>query len=124
MPFPESVKLEAKRRANFRCVGCQQPFVQVHHIIPDGEGPDTIDNAAPLCGGCHHRYGGNLELRKQLREMRDHWWQRCAETKYITVDAGLALKVDDLYVALLQGQKRQEDVLAEMKAMYVEQLQR
>jgi hypothetical protein len=122
MPFPESVKKEAKRRANYRCVVCQQPFVEVHHIIPDGEGPDTVDNAAPLCGGCHHRYGGNPELRKQLREMRDWWWERCAATGHITVDAGLAQRFDQLQSAMLQGQKRQDEVLSEVKTLVLQQI--
>src|SRR5262245_13410259 len=104
MPFPESVKKDAKRRSNYRCVVCEQPFVEVHHIIPDGQGgPDTIDNAAPLCGGCHQRYGGNPELRKQLREIRDWWWERCAEASHITVDAGLAERMDELKFAMEQG---------------------
>lgn len=123
MPFSEAIKKEAKRRANYRCVICQTAFVEVHHILPEADGgPDTIENAAPLCGGCHQRYGGNPELRKQLREIRDHWWERCADAKYLTVDAGLAQKVDDLRVAMLQGQKRQEDVLGEVKGLFLAQI--
>lgn len=80
MPFSESMKLEAKKRANFKCCICQAPFVEVHHILPQADaGADELDNAAPLCGGCHQRYGGNPELRKQLREMRDHWWAICSQ---------------------------------------------
>ena len=49
MAFPESVKLDAKRRANYRCVVCQRPWVEVHHIHPEARGgPDTVENAAPL----------------------------------------------------------------------------
>jgi HNH endonuclease len=72
-------KMEAKQRANFSCVICKEAFVEVHHIIPQSEGgKDTIDNAAPLCASCHDRYGGNPEKRKQIREMRDWWWEVCA----------------------------------------------
>ena len=79
MPFPEPIKLEAKKRANFKCCVCQTEFVEVHHIKPQAEGgSDDIKNAAPLCAGCHKKYGGNPELRKQLREMRDHWWEKCS----------------------------------------------
>jgi hypothetical protein len=123
MPVPEPVKIEAKRRANYRCVVCQGFWVEVHHIIPEAQGgPDTIENAAPLCAGCHHQYGGNPELRKQLREMRDFWWERCRQAQYITVDAGLAQKVDALHVALIQGQKRQSEVLSEVKGIVLQQL--
>jgi hypothetical protein len=125
MAFPESVKLDAKRRANYRCVVCQRPWVEVHHIQPEAQGgPDTVENAAPLCAGCHHQYGGNRDLRKQLREMRDHWWERCAAAQHVTVDAGFAQKVDDLQIAVLQGQKRNDEVLAEVKAMLLQQVQR
>jgi hypothetical protein len=123
MPFPESVKLEAKQRANFRCVVCHQPWVEVHHIHPEAQGgPDTLDNAAPLCGSCHGQFGGNPDLRKQLREMRDWWWKRCAQTNHATVDAGLAQKIDDLQISMLQGQKRQDEVLASMQSLLMQQL--
>ncbi len=123
MPFPEPIKIEAKQRANYRCVVCQQPWVEVHHIHPEAQGgSSTIDNAAPLCAGCHHRYGGNPDLRRQLREMRDWWWSRFAEARHVTVDAGLAQKVDGLQVAMLLGQKRQDEVLSEVKTILVQQL--
>ena len=78
MGFSEKVKLEAKQRANFCCVICKQPFVDVHHIIPQSDGgPDTIENAAPLCGSCHDLFGGNPDKRKQIREMRDFSWEIC-----------------------------------------------
>ncbi len=75
MAFPERVKNEAKRKASFRCVICQKSFVEVHHIIPESEGgSNDLENAAPLCASCHDLYGGNPEKRKQIREMRDHWF--------------------------------------------------
>jgi len=80
MAFSEAIKLEAKRRADFSCVVCKQPFVEVHHIKPEaGGGPDTLENAAPLCGSCHDLFGANPDKRKQIREMRDFWWEVCAK---------------------------------------------
>ena len=76
MAFSEKVKLEAKRRAAFRCVVCHRPFVEVHHIIPQhAGGSDDLSNAAPLCAGCHDLYGENPSKRKQIREMRDYWYE-------------------------------------------------
>lgn len=76
MPFSEKVKLEAKKKSNFRCCICNKVFVEVHHIIPESEGgSNTIDNAAPLCSSCHDLFGGNPEKRKQIRQMRDQWWE-------------------------------------------------
>ena len=79
MPFSEKVKLEVKKRANFTCCWCEdrQRKVDVHHIVPQAEGgPDTIDNAAPLCGSCHDAYGNNPDLRKEIRSRRDHLYER------------------------------------------------
>lgn len=77
MSFTEKVKLDAKRRSNFRCCICNKSFVEVHHIIPKLEGgSDSIDNAAPLCSSCHDLFGGNPEKRKQIRQMRDYWWEQ------------------------------------------------
>ena len=75
MAFSERIKLAVKEKSCFRCVVCHKPFVEIHHIIPlcDG-GDDTENNAAPLCAGCHDLYGGNSSKRKQIREMRDHWY--------------------------------------------------
>jgi hypothetical protein len=80
MPFLEGLKLKVKERANFTCCWCnnRDNKVQIHHIIPqEEEGPDTEDNAAPLCGSCHDKYGGNPQLRKEIRQRRDAWYQKC-----------------------------------------------
>lgn len=76
MSFSEKVKIEAKKKAGFRCVICQEPFVEEHHIIPQKEGgEDTLNNAAPLCSRCHDLYGDNPSKRKQIRQMRYHWYE-------------------------------------------------
>ena len=87
MDFPESVKKEARRKAHFRCVVCREkPFVEVHHIIPqEFGGSNTLDNAAPLCAGCHDYFGNNSDKRKQIKEMRDQWYEIC-ETRYANPD--------------------------------------
>ena len=82
MPFPESVKLEIKKRSLFKCCICHEPDVEIHHIIPDSEGgPNSMDNAAPLCARCHDIWGGNPQKRKFIRESRDHWYKVC-EKRY------------------------------------------
>jgi hypothetical protein len=66
-----------KQRAEGICELCEkegpflekdnQPFLEVHHIVPlaDG-GPDTTDNAVALCPNCHREchHGQNLENLK------------------------------------------------------------
>src|SRR5439155_279631 len=92
MDFTESVKLDAKRRANFQCVICRRAgfFLHVHHITPQEEGgPGDLDNAAPLCVECHDLHGGDPGKRKWIREVRDWWWDYCA--KRAALGPGLAL---------------------------------
>lgn len=42
-------------------------------------GPDTLDNEAPLCANCHEIYGGNPTKRKLIRQLRDNWYERVKE---------------------------------------------
>ena len=86
MPFPEAIKDEVRKRARFRCCRCHEVGIDVHHIIPQADrGPDTIDNAAPLCQNCHDRFGGNPKKRKEIRGMRDLWYE-VAKEKWPTAD--------------------------------------
>jgi hypothetical protein len=78
MPFTEALKQSMRRRADMRCCLCRDLGVEIHHIYPEGEGgPDTEDNAAPLCPSCHERYGANPVKRKFIREARDNWLEIC-----------------------------------------------
>ena len=80
MSFSEPLKVKIRKRANIRCCMCHSFGVEIHHIIPEkGGGPDTEDNAAPLCPSCHETYGANPQKRKLIREARDNWYERCAE---------------------------------------------
>ena len=82
MAFPESLKLIVKKKANFSCCICYDKYVEIHHIIPNEDGgPDSEDNAAPLCPSCHEKFGANPTKRKFIRETRDYWYELC-EKKY------------------------------------------
>lgn len=84
MAFSESVKLLTKKKAHFRCCVCQAFEIEIHHIIPQSEGgPDTEENAAPLCPSCHETYGANPQKRKFIRERRDFWYEIC-EKRFVT----------------------------------------
>jgi hypothetical protein len=83
MPFSEATKLTVKKKADFTCCWCndRQNKVEVHHIIPQADdGTDDIDNAAPLCGSCHDLYGGNPDLRKEIRSRREQWYEICVKS--------------------------------------------
>jgi uncharacterized CHY-type Zn-finger protein len=112
MPFSESVKLEAKCKAHFACVACHQPFVEVHHIIPQAQGgSDDIDNAAALCAYCHDLIGGNPEKRKQIRQMRDFWYEFCEKRFRDSASSHLNAEIETIkatqheHGALLSGIK-------------------
>ena len=78
MPFDESLKTSVRRRAHFACCLCHDLGVEVHHIVPEGEGgPNDPENAAPLCPTCHERYGANPVKRKFIREARNLWFDIC-----------------------------------------------
>jgi hypothetical protein len=78
MAFTEKLKLEVKRAGHFCCCVCRAAGVEIHHLIPQCEGgPDTFDNAAPLCPSCHETYGANPTKKKFLTEARDFWYEVC-----------------------------------------------
>lgn len=83
MAFSGKTKLLARIKAAFRCCICHDPFVEVHHIIPQANGgDDSLNNAAPLCSSCHDLYGGNPEKQRIIRQMRDHWWKTMEERQH------------------------------------------
>lgn len=110
MPFSEKLKLEARRRAAFRCCICQQTGVDVHHILPEKQGgSNEIDNAAPLCQNCHDQLGANPEKRKSIKDMRD-WWYDVCDKRYGTQGVGEETisrldKLDQTVANIEKGQK-------------------
>lgn len=82
--FKETLKLEVKRKAHFKCCICESfDFLHVHHITPQEKGgPETIDNAAPLCTRCHDLYGDNPKKKKWITEKRDFWFDFCEKRLY------------------------------------------
>jgi hypothetical protein len=120
MAFPEKLKLQAKQRANFSCVICHQPFVDVHHIVPQSDGgPDSIENAAPLCGSCHDLFGGNPDKRKQIREMRDFWWEVCQKKNTNPDLVALNQKLDSIQSDVQNSHAAQSKALESIKEAYL-----
>ena len=80
MGFSEVLKVKLRKKTHHSCCLCKSLGVEIHHIVPEKEGgPDTEDNAAPLCPTCHEIYGGNPDKRKFIREARDLWYEICAK---------------------------------------------
>ena len=113
MPFPESLKSTVRERANFQCCICEEKSVslEVHHIIPETKGgPNTEDNAAPLCPTCHSNYGANDEKRKRIQEMRDHWYKKCDEQREINA------KLEEINSAVHQNREDIERIAVRNKS--------
>lgn len=107
MPFSESLKLEVKKKAAFRCCRCHEIGVDIHHIVPQAQdGSDDIDNAAPLCQNCHDRFGGNPEKRKEIRQMRNWWYEIVGEKYGPDSDSAKLQAIND---SVLQIQKNTKD---------------
>jgi len=114
MAFLEITKLAIKRKAHFACCLCRGVGVEIHHIIPQADGgPDTEDNAAPLCPSCHETYGANPTKRKFIREARDFWFEICA-TRY-AADAG---RIDTIHqmLQLLPTKTDMEQMISRVSA--------
>ena len=75
MPFIETLKSRVRKKAHLSCCLCQAIGVEVHLVPEEEDGPDTEDNAVPLCPSCHETYGANPQKRKFIRETRDLWYQ-------------------------------------------------
>jgi hypothetical protein len=107
MGFPEPIRLLVLERANYTCCWCKdaEKKVEIHHIVPQAEGgPDTEENGAPLCSNCHTLYGGNPELRKEIRLRRDNWYRLCNKS-YVLV------RQEDMQALLQHVKLRQQDEL-------------
>ncbi len=122
MSFNEAIKKEVRRKAHYLCCICKEPFIDVHHIIPEGqEGKDNIENAAPLCSKCHRNYGNNPDHRKTIREMRDLWYEICENRYKDDSSQPIFEKLDQLgqVIKLLRNDKANERrLLAEIKDQF------
>ncbi|MFX1570113.1 MAG: HNH endonuclease [Promethearchaeota archaeon] len=108
MGFTDTIKLEAKRRACYRCCICEKPkFLHVHHIIPSEElGPDTIENAVALCVSCHDLYGHDKVKRKWVKEKRNWWYTQCYNTRNQAFDIEILQKINEIYEFLESRESR------------------
>ena len=94
MAFPEQLKVELRRRSDMRCCLCHALGIEIHHIIPECDGgPDTEENAAPLCPSCHDTFGANPEKRKFIREAKANWLAVCDRRVSAVVDASSLLEL-------------------------------
>jgi len=115
MAFPEDLKLDVKKAAAFRCCRCQHIGVEIHHIIPQSVGgPDTLDNAAPLCPSCHSEFGDNPIKRREITQMRDWWYEKVVQM-FGPLHSGLLEFLSRIDSLVLESQENSAK-LGELKA--------
>jgi len=82
--------------------------VEIHHIVPEAEGGlNDEENAAPLCPSCHAWFGANPEKRKEMRQMRD-WWYEVCESKYGGGENETLRKLDEFLTEVRRAGSLQE----------------
>lgn len=137
MSFSEKIKFEVKKKSHQTCCVCKQIGIEIHHIIPQCEGgPDTEDNAAPLCPSCHEIYGANPTKRKFIKESKEIWLEICSEkfsndSLIITklsdrikfIESHLGIKAERIYSSLEESQNHDQRTTGE-QISFVEGLRR
>lgn len=109
MAFSEEIINKVKELSDFRCCRCKHISFEVHHIIPQKDnGPDTLDNAAPLCPNCHADFGDNPRKRKEITQMRDLWYRRVGEmySQQPPVQFGVLNSINSKLEALAHNQDK------------------
>ena len=115
MPFPESLKLQVKQKAAFRCCRCQNIGIDVHHIVPEKDGgSNDIDNAAPLCPSCHDYFRNNPSKQKEIAQMRDFWYHFVNKKWQSTGVDGVTLGDLDAKVSSIKNETAD---ISELKSM-------
>lgn len=115
MAFSEVLKLQVKKKAMFRCCRCQNIGIDVHHILPQKDhGQDTLENAAPLCQNCHDQFGDNPIKRKEITQMRDHWYE-IVEKMYPPTSFGEIKEINDKLDELIITQRKEN--ISELRSM-------
>jgi rubrerythrin len=113
MAFSEDLKLKVKKKAMFQCCRCQAIGPEIHHIdYQRDHGADTIDNAAPLCPNCHAWFGDNPLKKKEIKDMRDNWYET-VERMYSGQASSifpLVEKVNDSLEEIKREQSRKPDL--------------
>lgn len=125
MAFSEEIKLNVKKKSMFRCCRCQSIGIDVHHIIPKKDnGPDTFDNAAPLCQNCHDQFGDNPIKRKEIRQMRDNWYERVQKMYPEQVDSLIPMfeKINQNFEDLQKNKSENDSDISEIKTTLKEMM--
>lgn len=105
-------------------------------FLNPGIGPDTEDNAAPLCPSCHEIYGANPTKRKFIKESKEIWLEICSQRfsndsliltqlsdRIKFIESHLGIKAERIYSSLEESQNYDQKTTGE-QISFVEDLQR
>ncbi len=70
----EEIEKKLKQKSNGKCAICHKEAEQCY-ALEDSRGL-TEDNMILLCHFCAHKYLGNQDIVKQIRQMRDYWYEQ------------------------------------------------
>lgn len=113
MSFPASVKDEALVACGRHCCICHRFCglkIEIHHIKPKASGgPDTFENAIPLCFDCHadmRTYDskhpkGTKYSEIELKKFRDNWYEKIKNSSRVVLENSLETD-KEIYKKLLE----------------------
>lgn len=70
----EEIEEKIKRKSNNKCIFCHRKMDQCY-VLEEEKGI-TEDNMVPLCYLCAQEYLGNPDLIKQMKQMRNYWYEQ------------------------------------------------
>lgn len=70
----KEIENRIKQKSNYKCVICHKHDCN-SYVLEEEKGL-VEDNMIPLCCFCAHKYLGNPDIRKQLKQMRDYWYEQ------------------------------------------------
>lgn len=114
MGFSQKVKEDAMVACGRHCCLCHKFCglkIEIHHIKPRSEGgPDTLENAIPLCFNCHadmRTYDakhpkGTKYTEAELTRFRDGWFQKVRESGGVQSSDSVAETDKQIYAKLIE----------------------
>lgn len=70
----DEIEKIVKKKSNYKCVICHKNTEECYAI--DNEKGISEDNMISLCYFCANEYLGNPETIKQIKQMRDYWYEQ------------------------------------------------
>lgn len=70
----EEIENRVKQKSNYKCAICHKQAEQCY-LIEEAREP-IEDNMILLCHFCARKYLGNVEIAKQIKQMRNYWYEQ------------------------------------------------